>query len=228
MGKNKAAGIIASVPDAKWLILVPQSDLLEQFAKHIRERLGEEPGIIGDGQWDPKRITVANIKSQKKRNLTNAERLKRELFQQGLRHINTDSDSEVLLNVLAHELQAHATNYKLDPVTIFKAVSAVHRRCRGAYAVVAMIAGCGVVAFRDPYGIRPLIYGITMFLQQKLMPQSADPVQAKVMMYLPLIFTFVLASMPVGLVIYWSWSNTLGILQQWLLTRGDAPNAKTA
>ena len=92
-------------------------------------------------------------------NLTNAEQLKHDLFRQDLRHINTNSDSEVLLNVLAHELQEAATNYKLDPATIFAAVSGVHRRCRGAYAVVAMIAGYGLLAFRDPYGIRPLVFG---------------------------------------------------------------------
>ncbi|MBI4204212.1 MAG: amidophosphoribosyltransferase [Betaproteobacteria bacterium] len=92
-------------------------------------------------------------------NLTNTEQLKSELFQQDLRHVNTNSDSEVLLNVLAHELQEGATNYKLDPATIFAAVSGVHRRCRGAYAVVAMIAGYGLLAFRDPYGIRPLVFG---------------------------------------------------------------------
>ena len=92
-------------------------------------------------------------------NLTNAEQLKRDMFLQDLRHINTNSDSEVLLNVLAHELQAAATKYRLDADTIFKAVAGVHRRCRGAYAVVAMIAGYGLLAFRDPYGIRPLIIG---------------------------------------------------------------------
>ena len=92
-------------------------------------------------------------------NLTNAEELKREMFLQDLRHINTNSDSEVLLNVLAHELQAAATKYQLDAETIFKAVAGVHRRVRGAYAVVAMIAGYGLLAFRDPYGIRPLIVG---------------------------------------------------------------------
>jgi amidophosphoribosyltransferase len=92
-------------------------------------------------------------------NLTNAEQLKNDLFRLDLRHVNTESDSEVLLNVLAHELAANATNYKLDPATIFAAVSGVHRRCRGAYAVVAMIAGYGLLAFRDPYGIRPLVFG---------------------------------------------------------------------
>jgi len=92
-------------------------------------------------------------------NLTNTEQLKNDLFRQDLRHVNTNSDSEVLLNVLAHELQETATNYKLDPSTIFAAVSGVYRRCRGAYAVLAMIAGYGLVAFRDPYGIRPLVFG---------------------------------------------------------------------
>jgi amidophosphoribosyltransferase len=92
-------------------------------------------------------------------NLTNAESLKNELFRQDLRHVNTNSDSEVLLNVLAHELQEAATRHRLDPATIFAAVSGVYRRCRGAYAVVAMIAGHGLLAFRDPYGIRPLVFG---------------------------------------------------------------------
>jgi len=92
-------------------------------------------------------------------NLTNAEQLKRDMFLQDLRHMNTDSDSEVLLNVLAHELQSASTQYQVDAETIFKAVAGVHRRVRGAYAVVAMIAGYGLLAFRDPYGIRPLVVG---------------------------------------------------------------------
>ena len=92
-------------------------------------------------------------------NLTNTAQLQSELFRQDLRHVNTNSDSEVLLNVLAHELQGAATTYKLDPATIFAAVSGVYRRCRGAYAVVAMIAGYGLLAFRDPHGIRPLVFG---------------------------------------------------------------------
>jgi amidophosphoribosyltransferase len=92
-------------------------------------------------------------------NLTNSEELKRQMFEQDLRHVNTNSDSEVLLNVLAHELQANANGPRLDTATIFKAVAGVHRRCRGAYAVVAMISGYGLLAFRDPYGIRPLVVG---------------------------------------------------------------------
>ncbi len=92
-------------------------------------------------------------------NLTNAEELKKLLFVQDLRHVNTNSDSEVLLNVFAHELQSKSKGVRLDPTTIFSAVSGVHQRCRGAYAVVAVIAGYGLVAFRDPYGIRPLVIG---------------------------------------------------------------------
>ena len=91
-------------------------------------------------------------------NLTNAEEIHDDLFKTDLRHMNTDSDSEVLLNVLAHELQKHG---KLVPTSedIFHAVTRVHERCKGAYGVVAMITGQGLVGFRDPNGIRPLIYG---------------------------------------------------------------------
>jgi amidophosphoribosyltransferase len=92
-------------------------------------------------------------------NLTNWEQLKTEMFQNDRRHINTDSDSEVLLNVLAHEIQTSTTGYSLDPSTLFKAVSALHKRVRGSYAVVAQIAGHGLLAFRDPFGIRPLCIG---------------------------------------------------------------------
>ena len=93
-------------------------------------------------------------------NLTNTEQLQEEMFRQDLRHINTNSDSEVLLNVLAHELQEQSSSYTLDPATIFRAVAGLHRRVRGAYACVAHIAGHGILAFRDPYGIRPLCYGV--------------------------------------------------------------------
>ena len=93
-------------------------------------------------------------------NLTNAEALKRELWELDFRHVNTNSDSEVLLNVLALELERAARHHRLDADAIFRAVAGVHRRCRGAYAVVAMIAGYGMLAFRDPFGIRPLVIGI--------------------------------------------------------------------
>ncbi|MGL6082698.1 MAG: amidophosphoribosyltransferase [Gammaproteobacteria bacterium] len=91
-------------------------------------------------------------------NLTNAGEIHDDLFKTDLRHMNTDSDSEVLLNVFAHELQKHG---KLVPTSedIFHAVTRVHERCKGAYGVVAMITGQGLVGFRDPNGIRPLIYG---------------------------------------------------------------------
>ncbi|MFZ4553284.1 MAG: amidophosphoribosyltransferase [Betaproteobacteria bacterium] len=95
-------------------------------------------------------------------NLTNTAELKDELFRQDLRHLNTNSDSELLLNVLAHELAAQARGAELDVEGIFAAVREVHRRCRGAYAVVAMIAGYGLLAFRDPHGVRPLVYGSNM------------------------------------------------------------------
>ena len=91
-------------------------------------------------------------------NLTNAPALKQDLFREDQRHINTDSDSEVLLNVFAHELQKIG-KLRIDADDVFQAVAAVHRRCRGAYAVVAMVTGFGIIAFRDPYGIRPLVYG---------------------------------------------------------------------
>ncbi|MET3131665.1 amidophosphoribosyltransferase [Oxalobacteraceae bacterium GrIS 1.11] len=93
-------------------------------------------------------------------NLTNWEQLKVEMFKNDRRHINTDSDSEVLLNVLAHEIQEATTGFTLDPAAVFKAVAVLHRRVRGAYAAVAQIAGLGLLAFRDPFGIRPLCMGI--------------------------------------------------------------------
>lgn len=93
-------------------------------------------------------------------NLTNAEQLKHELFETDQRHINTNSDSEVLLNIFAHELQVRVQGkLTVEPEDIFSAVEGVHRRCRGAYAVVALIVGRGIVAFRDPYGIRPAVIG---------------------------------------------------------------------
>jgi amidophosphoribosyltransferase len=92
-------------------------------------------------------------------NLTNAPALKKELFDVDRRHINTQSDTEVLINVLAHELEVAARGMPLSPEVLFNAVAAVHKRIRGSYAVVALIAGHGLLAFRDPFGIRPLCFG---------------------------------------------------------------------
>ena len=94
-------------------------------------------------------------------NLTNAHALKAELFSADHRHINTESDSEVLLNVLAHEIEATTRGMPLQPRDVFEAVRKVHLRIKGSYAVIAMIAGHGVLAFRDPFGIRPLCLGRT-------------------------------------------------------------------
>jgi amidophosphoribosyltransferase len=91
-------------------------------------------------------------------NLTNAEALKHDLFAEDLRHINTESDSEILLNVLAHELQLEG-KLRIDEEDVFRAIEGVHRRCRGGYAAVAMIPGFGIFGFRDPHGIRPVVYG---------------------------------------------------------------------
>ncbi len=91
-------------------------------------------------------------------NLTNQDELAEELFQTDLRHVNTESDSEVLLNIVAHELQSLG-KLKLTPEDVFTAIEKLYKRCKGAYAVVGMISGYGLFAFRDPNGIRPLIYG---------------------------------------------------------------------
>ena len=92
-------------------------------------------------------------------NLTNAHALKAQLYNTDHRHINTESDSEVLINVLAHELETFTRGITLTPADVFQAVNGVHQRVRGSYAVIAMIAGHGLLAFRDPYGIRPLCIG---------------------------------------------------------------------
>ena len=91
-------------------------------------------------------------------NLTNSDELKEDVLREDLRHINTTSDSEILLNVLAHELHIQG-KIRIDHNDIFKAVAGVHRRCRGGYAAVAMIPNHGILAFRDPYGIRPIVFG---------------------------------------------------------------------
>jgi len=92
-------------------------------------------------------------------NLTNTRELTQELFHVDRRHLNTTSDTELLVNVLAHELQAQVSGIELDPDQIFRAISRVHERVEGSYAAIALIAGQGLLAFRDPFGIRPLILG---------------------------------------------------------------------
>ena len=92
-------------------------------------------------------------------NLTNTRELTEELFHIDRRHLNTSSDTELLVNVLAHELQEQVTGPDLDPDQIFAAVERVHERVEGSYATIAMIPGYGLLAFRDPFGIRPLVLG---------------------------------------------------------------------
>jgi amidophosphoribosyltransferase len=92
-------------------------------------------------------------------NLTNTRELTSELFHIDRRHLNTNSDTELLVNVLAHELQEQVNGHELDPEQIFAAVTRVHDRVQGSYAAIAMIAGHGLLAFRDPFGIRPLVLG---------------------------------------------------------------------
>lgn len=92
-------------------------------------------------------------------NVTNTTQLKDELYRIDRRHINTSSDTEVLLNVFAHELQIASPGYTLEPEALFTAVSGTHRRVKGSYAIVALVAGFGLLAFRDPNGIRPLCLG---------------------------------------------------------------------
>jgi amidophosphoribosyltransferase len=89
-------------------------------------------------------------------NLINTDALRKEMFELDKRNINTESDSEVLLNVFAHELQSQPT---LSPQAAIQAVAGVHRRCKGGYAIVSIVLGLGLVAFRDPHGIRPLVLG---------------------------------------------------------------------
>ncbi|MDF2667228.1 MAG: purF [Microbacterium sp.] len=92
-------------------------------------------------------------------NLTNTRELTTELFHKDRRHLNTSSDTELLVNILGSELQSEITGPDLDPAQVFRAVGRVHERVEGSYASIALIAGYGLLAFRDPFGIRPLILG---------------------------------------------------------------------
>jgi amidophosphoribosyltransferase len=95
-------------------------------------------------------------------NTVNADQLRSELFKQDLRHLNTQSDSEIILNIFAHELREALEHRSLSatPENVFEAVSGVFKRCSGGYSIVAMIVGNGILAFRDPHGVRPLVYGV--------------------------------------------------------------------
>ena len=92
-------------------------------------------------------------------NLTNTSQLEQDLFKIDRRHTNSSSDTEMLVNVLATEIQSHLTGPDLSPDQLFDAVSSLHRRVKGSYAAIALISGRGLLAFRDPFGIRPLILG---------------------------------------------------------------------
>ena len=108
-------------------------------------------------------------------NLINTEELRREMFEDDRRHINTDSDSEILLNILAHELQIQE-RHQLTPDHLFKAVAGVHARAKGGYACVALILDYGLLAFRDPHGIRPLVLGERMTPQDKEVAVASESV----------------------------------------------------
>src|SRR5215218_6883645 len=95
-------------------------------------------------------------------NLTNTRELTEELFHTDRRHLNTSSDTELLVNVLANELQSQIRGDDLDPDQVFDAIETLHERVEGSYAAIALIAGQGLLAFRDPFGIRPLILGKRM------------------------------------------------------------------
>ena len=130
-------------------------------------------------------------------NLINMDALRREVFEQDRRHINTGSDSEVLLNVFAHELREQGA---LTPQAALKAVGGVHRRCKGGYAIVGLVLGLGLVAFRDPHGIRPLVLGkretpgeaIVVTVAGELHAEQVVPAQR----HTPCIFEFVYFARP--------------------------------
>ncbi len=169
-----AAGIVTAGPDrsgTKFFMHKARGMVRDIFRTRNMRSL---PGLIGLGQV--RYPTAGNAYSEEEAqpfyvnapfglvlvhngNITNAHALRKELFAIDRRHVNTDSDTEVLLNVVAHELELAARDQPLSPTEIFKAVGAVHRRVKGSYAVICLISGYGLLAFRDPYGIRPLCIG---------------------------------------------------------------------
>jgi amidophosphoribosyltransferase len=170
-----AAGIVTAGPDAhgrKFFMQKARGMVKDVFRTRNMRAL---PGTIGLGQV--RYPTAGNAYSEEEAqpfyvnapfglvlvhngNLTNADALSKELFAIDRRHLNTDSDTEVLINILAHELETAARDQLLTPEVIFKAVSQVQKRIKGSYAVICLIAGHGLLAFRDPFGIRPLCYGV--------------------------------------------------------------------
>ncbi len=164
-----AAGIVTS--DGKHLSLRRKNGLVKEAfrtSSHMRKLSGNmgighvrypTAGSSSESEAQPFYVNSPyGISLAHNGNLTNSNPLKRELFEQDRRQINTESDSEVLLNIFAQELHRQ-NSYRVNPDDIFKAVSGVHERCKGAYAVVAMITRDGIVGFRDPFGIRPLTFG---------------------------------------------------------------------
>jgi len=169
-----AAGIVTAGPDAhgrKFFMHKARGMVKDVFRTRNMRAL---PGTVGLGQV--RYPTAGNAFNEEEAqpfyvnapfglvlvhngNLTNAHDLRKELFDIDRRHLNTDSDTEVLLNVFAHELELAGRELPLTPAAVFKAVRAVHKRIKGSYAVICLIAGYGLVAFRDPFGIRPMCYG---------------------------------------------------------------------
>ena len=152
MHLRKDTGLVRDVFQARHMLRLPGN----MGIGHVRYPTA---GFSSSGEAQPFYVNSPyGIALAHNGNLTNSDELKQHLFREDRRHINTESDSEVLLNVFAHELQA-ASHLSVDENDIFAAVAGVHRRCRGAYACVAMITGYGIVGFRDPYGIRPVVFG---------------------------------------------------------------------
>lgn len=163
-----AAGIVTS--DSEKLYLRKENGLVRDVfhTRHMKQLHGNmglghvrypTAGSSGPAQAQPLYVNAPyGIAIAHNGNLTNSRSLSEDIYRDDLRHLNTDSDSEVLLNVFAHELYELR---KITPVAedVFTAIRKVHERCSGAYAVVALIVGHGIVGFRDKYGIRPLVYG---------------------------------------------------------------------
>jgi amidophosphoribosyltransferase len=163
-----AAGIVTS--DKGKLYLRKDNGLVRDVfhTRHMKHLVGNmglghvrypTAGSSGPAQAQPLYVNSPyGISLAHNGNLTNSAELSEDIYRDDLRHLNTDSDSEVLLNVFAHELQVRG---KIRPTAsdVFEAIKGVHRRCRGAYAVVALLVGYGIVGFRDKFGIRPLVFG---------------------------------------------------------------------